>query len=90
MEHIAHTNATSTAEIGMKNFISCIGLFFGYTFEALHGLTGEDIYNFVFKFLSIISISFVIIINWPKVKETIIKGYKKRKYDFRRKKKKGN
>lgn len=84
MEHASHTH---TAQVGMTNFISCIGLFLGWAFQALQSLSGEDIYNFIFRFLSIISISFVIIINWPKVKETIIKGYKKRKNDFRRKKK---
>lgn len=84
MEHSTHTH---TAHIGMNNFISFICFSIASASEILSRISGEDIYNFCFRFLSIVSISFVIIINWPKVKETISKGYKKSKNDFRRKKK---
>ena len=76
MEHSTHTQ---TAHIGMNNFISFICFSIASASEILSRISGEDIYNFCFGFLSIISISFIIIINWPKVKETIIKSYKKRK-----------
>lgn len=78
MEQTTHHIHTTPPTI-MTNFISVICYFIAFSCEILKDISGEDIYNFFFRFLSIISVSFVIIINWPKVKEIITNSLKKRK-----------
>lgn len=76
---IMENTHANTESMAMNNFLSCICFSLASISETLSNISGEEIYNFCFRFLSIISLSFVIIINWPKVKEVVISSYKKHK-----------
>lgn len=81
-----HTHIPTTPHIAMTNFVSFIFFALAWFSYSLHNITGTDIYNFCFRALSIISVSLVIIINWPKAKPIIIRNFKKLK-SWKRKKK---
>jgi len=69
MEH-----ATSQSEHNVfHNFLSAVLFAIAWIFEGLQSLSGEDIYNIIFRGLSIVSVSIIIVINWPKAKEVLFK-----------------
>lgn len=71
-----HSNThIHTEQTGMINFVSFILFSTGSFFHYLNEVSVSDIYNFLFKFLSIISVAMVIIINYPKAKEVVVKSY---------------
>lgn len=74
MEHTTHT---PTPHIAMTNFVSFIFFSLGWFCQSLQDITGTDIYNFFFRFLSIISVALVIIINWAKAKPIVMRNIKK-------------
>lgn len=75
------SNHEDTSSMNFSTFICwiCSGLFYG-----LQQVTAEDLYTFIFRLLSLISVAMVIIINWPKVKAVLQTKVKRKKKDENR------
>lgn len=67
MESVSHTHTGNT----MNNVLSICFFSLAWVFNGLQDLTVGDVYNIVFKGLSLISVLIVIIINYPKAKEVL-------------------
>lgn len=70
-----HTHETGT---GMNTLLTIIFLSIGWISHFVQNVSYGDVYNFIFRALSLLAVLFTIIMNWPKVKEGLFKKRKKK------------
>lgn len=72
-----HPNTPHSGTI-VNTIIAALFWIIGGIFKAVSILSADALYEWTFRILSLISVAFIIIINYPKVKETL-NNRKKRK-----------